>query len=123
MKPNLTTVFKPDLVKANNNQEQIKNIQEDVANLTPKIDEQKDNDFLESIKNAIGDVSDGQLKSAELTKNFELGLENDLTKVESYHLSYFRQAVSTLIGPLQTDQLYEKARQDALFQIGKESNS
>ena len=49
--------------------------------------------------------------------------ENDLSKVESYHLSYFRQAVSTLIGPLQTDQLYEKARQDALFQIGKESNS
>ena len=49
--------------------------------------------------------------------------ENDLTKVESYHLSYFRQAVSTLIGPLQTDQLYEKARQDALFQIGKESSS
>ena len=49
--------------------------------------------------------------------------ENDLTRVESYHLSYFRQAVSTLIGPLQTDQLYEKARQDALFQIGKESNS
>tara|TARA_Y100000361_G_scaffold27568_1_gene22557 strand:+ start:4146 stop:4532 length:387 start_codon:yes stop_codon:yes gene_type:complete len=49
--------------------------------------------------------------------------ENDLVKVESYHLSYFRQAVSTLIGPLQTDQLYEKARQDALFQIGKESNS
>ena len=49
--------------------------------------------------------------------------ENDLTKVESYHLSYFRQAVSTLIGPLQADQIYEKARQDALFQIGKESNS
>ena len=49
--------------------------------------------------------------------------ENDLTKVESYHLSYFRQAVSTLIGPLRADQLYEKARQDALFQIGKESNS
>ena len=49
--------------------------------------------------------------------------ENDLSKVEAYHLSYFRQAVSALIGPLQTDQLYEKARQDALFQIGKESNS
>tara|TARA_R100000005_G_C4931765_1_gene160408 strand:+ start:226 stop:612 length:387 start_codon:yes stop_codon:yes gene_type:complete len=49
--------------------------------------------------------------------------ENDLSKVESYHLSYFRQAVSMLIGPLQTDQLYQKARQDALFQIGKESNS
>jgi len=49
--------------------------------------------------------------------------ENDLSRVESYHLSYFRQAVSALIGPLQADQLYEKARQDALFQIGKESNS
>ncbi len=49
--------------------------------------------------------------------------ENHLSKVDAYHLSYFRQAVSTLIGPLQTDQLYEKARQDALFQIGKESNS
>ena len=69
------------LFLSENHQEQIKNIQEGVANLTPKIDEQKDNDFLESIKNAIGDVSDGQLKSAELTKNFELGLENDLTKV------------------------------------------
>lgn len=49
--------------------------------------------------------------------------ENDLSKIESYHLSYFRQAVSALIGPLQADQIYEKARQDALFQIGKESNS
>ena len=49
--------------------------------------------------------------------------ENDLSKVEAYHLSYFRQAVSTMIGPLQADKLYEKARQDALFQVGKESNS
>ena len=49
--------------------------------------------------------------------------ESDLSKVEAYHLSYFRQAVSTLIGPLQADKLYEKARQDALFQVGKESNS
>ena len=49
--------------------------------------------------------------------------QNDLSKVDSYHLSYFRQAVSTMIGPLQTDQLYEKARQDALFQIGQEANS
>ena len=28
MKPNLTTVFKPQLVETNNNQEQIKNLQE-----------------------------------------------------------------------------------------------
>ena len=81
MKPNLNTVFKPNLVKANNNQEQIKNIQEGVADLTPKIADQKDADFLNSINKAINEVSDTQLKSAELTKNFELGLENDLTKV------------------------------------------
>ena len=81
MKPNLTTVFKPNLVEANNNQQQIKDIQEGVAELTPKIDDQKEADFLNSIKNAIDEVSSNQLKSAELTKNFELGLENDLTKV------------------------------------------
>ena len=48
---------------------------------------------------------------------------SDLSKIEAYHLSYFRQAVSTLVGPLQADQLYEKARQDALRQLQKESNS
>ena len=53
MKPNLTTVFKPNLVEANNNQTQIKNLQEDVAKLTPKIEENKSDDFLESVKNAI----------------------------------------------------------------------
>ena len=49
--------------------------------------------------------------------------DSDLSKVETYHLSYFRQAVSTLIGPLQADQLYEKARQNALRHLQKESNS
>ena len=41
MKPNLTTVFKPQLLETNNNQEQIKNLQEGVANLSPKIDDKK----------------------------------------------------------------------------------
>ena len=81
MKPNLTTVFKPQLVETNNNQEQIKNLQEGVANLSPKIEDNRELDFLQSIKDAITEVSDNQTKSAELTKNFELGLENDLTKV------------------------------------------
>ena len=49
--------------------------------------------------------------------------DNDLSKVEAYQLSYFRQAVSNLIGPLQADQLYEKAKQDALRQLAKEANS
>ena len=68
-------------MKTNNNQTQIKNLQEDVAGLTPKIDENKTANFLESVKNAIDEVSDNQKSSAELTKNYELGLENDLTKV------------------------------------------
>ena len=45
------------------------------------------------------------------------------SRVNFYHLSYFRQAVSTLIGPLQADQLYEKAKQDALRQLAKETKS
>ena len=36
MKPNLTTVFKPKLIETNNNQEQIKNLQQGVANLFSK---------------------------------------------------------------------------------------
>ena len=79
MKPNLTNL-KPNL-NSINNQEQIKKIQEDVVGITPKIAENQDKNFLESIKNAIDEVSETQQKSATLTKNFELGLENDLTKV------------------------------------------
>lgn len=45
------------------------------------------------------------------------------SKVNTYHLAYFRQAVSNLIGPLQADQVFEKAKQDALRQLAKESNS
>ncbi|MAY91040.1 MAG: flagellar hook-basal body complex protein FliE [Rickettsiales bacterium] len=81
MKPNLTTVFKPKLVETNNNQEQIKNLQQGVANLSPKIEDNREADFLQSIKNAINEVSDNQTKSAELAKKYELGIENDLTKV------------------------------------------
>mgnify|MGYP001474236201 FL=1 len=79
MKPNLTNL-KPT-VTTPSNQTQIKNIQEEVANLSPKIVESSDGGFLENIKSAIQEVSDTQKQSAELTKNFELGLENDLTKV------------------------------------------
>ena len=79
MKPNLTNL-KPSL-NTPNNQTQIKNVQEEIANLSPQILEPEDGGFLESIKSAIDNVSDTQKKSAELTKNFELGIENDLTKV------------------------------------------
>ena len=80
MKPNLTANLKPNL-NTLNNQDQIKKVQEEVVNLTPKIMESQDGGFLENIKSAIQDVSDTQKKSADLTKNFELGIENDLTKV------------------------------------------
>ncbi len=79
MKPNLTNL-KPTLTTPNN-QTEIKKVQEQIANLTPKVMESQDGGFLENIKSAIQDVSDTQKKSAELTKNFELGIENDLTKV------------------------------------------
>ena len=62
MKPNLTTVFKPELIQTNNNQEKIKNLQEGVSNLSPKIEQQNDADFLQSIKNAIDEVSENQTK-------------------------------------------------------------
>lgn len=79
MKPNLTNL-KPTLTTPSN-QTQIKNIQEEIANLSPKIVESQDGGFLDNIKSAIQEVSETQKQSAELTKNFELGLENDLTKV------------------------------------------
>ena len=47
--------------------------------------------------------------------------ERDLGRIEAYHLSYFRQAVSNLVGPLQADQLFEKAREEACRQINKEN--
>ena len=47
--------------------------------------------------------------------------QDESSKMRSYHLSYFRQAVSSLIGPLQADQLYETAKQNALRQLAKET--
>ena len=41
----------------------------------------EDGGFLENIKATIQDVSDNQKQSANLQKTFELGIENDLTKV------------------------------------------
>ena len=79
MKPNLINL-KPTL-NTPSNQTQIKNVQEEVVKLSPEIAQGEDYGFLENIKAAIQDVSDNQKQSAELTKNFELGIENDLTKV------------------------------------------
>ena len=90
-----------------------------VENMTAKMHEERDTTELDwlhklSVKLKICEQFIARVKQVK---------QNDLSKVEAYHLSFFRQAVSTLIGPLQTDQLYEKARQDALFQIGQEASS
>ena len=61
MKPNLTANLKPNL-NVLNNQDQIRKVQEEVVNLTPKIMESQDGGFLENIKSAIQDVSDTQKK-------------------------------------------------------------
>jgi len=90
-----------------------------IANMQDKMHEERDTTELDwlhklSVKLKICEQFMVRLKQVK---------ESDLSRVEAYHLSYFRQAVSTLIGPLQADQLYEKARQDALRQLKKESES
>jgi|TARA_Y100000052_G_scaffold27344_1_gene34783 hypothetical protein len=47
--------------------------------------------------------------------------DNDLSKIEAYHLLYFRQAVSNVLGPLQADELFQESRQEAFRQLNKES--
>ena len=90
-----------------------------VENMTAKMHEERDTSELDwlhklSVKLKICEQFITRVKQVK---------ENDLSKVEAYQLSFFRQAVSNLIGPLQADQLYEKAKQDALRQLAKESNS
>lgn len=90
-----------------------------VENMTVKMHEERDTTELDwlhklSVKLKICEQFLTRIKQVK---------ENSLSKVEAYHLSYFRQAVSNQIGPLQTDQLFEKAKQDALRQLNKEQES
>ena len=90
-----------------------------VENMTAKMHEERDTTELDwlhklSVKLKICEQFITRVRQVK---------DNDLSKVDAYQLSYFRQAVSNLIGPLQADQLYEKAKQDALRQLAKESNS
>ena len=79
MKPRMTTLT-PDI---SNTQETVKKLQENIINTTRQsVSENTDSgNFLSNIEKAIQNVSDTQKQSAEITKNFELGFENDLTKV------------------------------------------
>ncbi|MAH78707.1 MAG: flagellar hook-basal body complex protein FliE [Rickettsiales bacterium TMED254] len=64
-------------------QDKIKNLQEKIIDQTKKTlgEENVSENFINNLTKALENVSDNQMKSAELTKNFELGIENDLTKV------------------------------------------
>ena len=79
MKPRMTTLT-PDI---SNTQETVKKVQENIINTTRQSvsDNTDSGNFLSNIEKAIQNVSDTQKQSAEITKNFELGFENDLTKV------------------------------------------
>ena len=79
MKPRMTTIT-PDI---SNTQETVKKLQENIINTTRQSvsDNTDSGNFLSNIEKAIQNVSDTQKQSAEITKNFELGFENDLTKV------------------------------------------
>ena len=79
MKPRMTTLT-PDI---SNTQETVKKLQENIINTTRQsVSGNTDSgNFLSNIEKAIQNVSDTQKQSAEITKNFELGFENDLTKV------------------------------------------
>ena len=88
-----------------------------VSNMNEKMHEERDTgetDWLHKLS--------VKLKSCEqfLVRVREVR-ENDLGRIEAYHLSFFRQAVSNLVGPLQADQLFQKAREEACRQINKEN--
>lgn len=78
IKPRMTSL-NPKIIDTQNT---VKELQQKVLNQTKELGhENVSESFINSLSKAIENVSDNQMKSAELTKNFELGIENDLTKV------------------------------------------
>ena len=78
IKPRMTSL-NPKIIDTQNT---VKELQQKVLNQTKELgSENVSESFINSLSKAIENVSDNQMKSAELTKNFELGIENDLTKV------------------------------------------
>ena len=78
MKPRMITT-----ANLNETQIKVKNLQEKIIQQAKDTLGEKNvtESFVENLSNALQNVSENQLKSAQLTKNFELGIENDLTKV------------------------------------------
>tara|TARA_B100000989_G_C19521088_1_gene464191 strand:+ start:2080 stop:2412 length:333 start_codon:yes stop_codon:yes gene_type:complete len=77
MKPRMISVDQ----KITNTQENVKKLQEQIISSVSQDLGGESINFIESMSDAIKNVSENQQKSAQMTKNFELGFENDLTKV------------------------------------------
>ena len=77
MKPRMISVDQ----KITNTQENVKELQEQIISRVSQDFGSESVNFIESMSDAIKNVSENQKKSAQMTKNFELGFENDLTKV------------------------------------------
>ena len=79
MKPRMISIDP----KGTNTQETVKKLQEAIVSSVGKETSgtNENSNFIENMSDAIKNVSENQQKSAQLTKNFELGFENDLTKV------------------------------------------
>ena len=46
--------------------------------------------------------------------------DNEISKIEAYHFTYFRQAVANAIGPSRADELLQQAKEEAIQQINME---
>lgn len=78
IKPRMTSL-NPKIIDTQNT---VKELQQKVLDQTKELGlENVSESFIDNLSKAIENVSENQMKSAELTKNFELGIENDLTKV------------------------------------------
>lgn len=99
----------------------------DIAKLDHELLIAIDNMQTKMHKERDGDDSDWLMKLSwkiKICERFHAAIkqvqQRDALKLETYHLSYFRQAVSNEIGPMKADQLFEQARIDATKQIDKE---
>ena len=90
-----------------------------ISSMQQKMHEERDeaeSDWLYSISLKIK-ICEQFLEHIDEFKGF------DSSKLNHYHLLYFRQKVSNLLGPLQAQQLFDQARLGALGQLKKEANS
>jgi|TARA_B100000073_G_scaffold178533_1_gene147731 hypothetical protein len=117
-----TRLFPEDVCKLSPGEAKSLKVELDRAlkTLNEKIEEQKDSDDYNwlhrlSVKKEVVKAFLEKIKAYQAPSPAPLEAK--------YHLSFFRQLVAKRIGPLEADNLYEKARGLAQNQIKKEFNS